>query len=394
MKEDTITGYLGEYMRWRGDLTFHQSPFCSVDSLALTMLSYLEPEKISEPGEKTDHITLRELSERYTRRYTAPQKPGKLSMMSKAPELLTLMASSRRFRNILLENYESCIDTELEGQFAAMTFYLKDYGIYITFRGTDNNMIGWKEDFNMSYLSSIPAQGSAVKYLKSQTAEGDRSVMLGGHSKGGNLAVYAAACVDESAAERIMEIHSFDGPGFSGDFFRTEGYGRIRDKIRHFMPQGSFVGKLFEHQGEIRIIQSTARGVVQHIPTNWKISGSDFIYAQEFEKSSRIFEDLAKGWLSGLKDEEKKLFIDTVFDILGGTEIQTTEELRSHLLKVRPVIRSARSLSKEQKDHVFRLLGILAKEAGSAARRNLFPQDSGDSEEEVKRIGEYLKIRK
>ena len=221
MKSENLMGYLGEYLRWRGELTFSQVPFCYADSLALTMLSYLNPEEVSEDQNSLKNVTLRELAQRYARFYIPVKKPSKLSMMARAPELLAIMASCVRFSEVEMTDYDCYVDTELEGQFAAMTFCFGEHSIYITYRGTDNNMIGWKEDFNMSYLNSVPAQKSAVQYLSNQYSRRWRQIILGGHSKGGNLAVYAAACADSRVKSSIRGVHNFDGPGFSEDFLRT-----------------------------------------------------------------------------------------------------------------------------------------------------------------------------
>ena len=382
MGSENLMGYLGEYLRWRGDLMFSQTPFCYADSLALTMLSYLNPEEVSKDQSSLKNITLRELSRRYARCYVPAKKPGKLSMMARAPELLALMASCRRFSEIEMADYDCYIDTELEGQFAAMTFSVGEHSIYITYRGTDNNMIGWKEDFNMSYLNSVPAQKSAVEYLSGQHRKGLEKIVIGGHSKGGNLAVYAASCADAKMKSLIAEVHSFDGPGFSEDFLQREDYGEISGRVIDFMPQGSLVGRLFEHRSQVKIIRSDSRGIMQHIPFHWKIEGGDFLYAEEFDTGSQIFCDIMAAWLSEPGNREKKMFIDAVFDVLEDTGISKTEELKVDLSKVRPLIQSVSGLPKESRSNFLRMIGTLLKETGYAVQQNLF---SSDAEERAKR---------
>ena len=381
MKSESLMGYLGDYLRWRGDLTFDQAPFCDADSLALTMLSYLNPEEVTAPGQKIAGVRLSELAQRYARFYTTAKKPGKLSMTARAPELLKLMAASKRFARVILEDYNSYVDTELEGQFAAMTFSSGRRSIYITYRGTDNHVIGWKEDFKMSYLESIPAQDSAVRYLEEQIAKErhvsfqGRRVILGGHSKGGNLAVYAAVCADPETAERILEVHNFDGPGFSEEFFENEGYPVLKERIVNFMPQGSIVGKLFEHRSPVRIVRSDARGVLQHVPFSWQIQGGDFLLEEDFNKSSRIFESAVASWLSGKDDEEKKAFIDALFDMLEESGIEKTEDLWSDKMRLKPVFRILRSMTREERDSFFSFFTALLRETGIAVQKNLFADE-------------------
>ena len=381
-------GYLGEYLQWRGDLTFAQAPFCAADSLMLTMLSYLTPEKVTVPGEKNVGIRLGELARRYDLFYVPEKNPGRLSMTARAPELLKRMASTVRFSGVVLEDYSNHTDIAQDGRFAAMTFSAGKDSIYIAYRGTDNNIIGWKEDFNMSYLESVPAQKRAADYLKKQAgarvSAGTFSgkIMTGGHSKGGNLAVYAAVCADEKTAERIVEVHNFDGPGFSEEFFRLPGYPSVKNKIINFLPQGSLVGRLFEHRGKMCIVRSEARGILQHIPFSWKIRGGNFVFEEEFDRSSQIFDDMMTAWISGKNDEEKKVFIDGVFDLLEEYGIDTTEELKHDLTKVRPVFKLLKGMPKEDRDVFFRFMAALLREAGLAVQKNLFGnEEATDSSE-------------
>ena len=378
------TGYLGEYLRWKGNLTFEQAPFSDADSLALTMLSYLNPEEVTAPEKNICGMRLPELARRYDLFYVPRKNPGKLSMTARAPELLALMASTVRFSGVTLEDYTSYTDDEMEGCFAAMTFSTGRDSIYIAYRGTDDRMIGWKEDFNMSYLESVPAQKSAAAYLKKQAevlARGSNSagkIFAGGHSKGGNLAVYAAVCAGGEAAGLISEIHNFDGPGFSADFFRFSGYAAVEDKIVNFMPQGSLVGMLFEHGGAVRIVRSDARGILQHVPFSWKIEGGNFLAGEGFHRSSLIFREMMAAWISGKNDKEKKIFIDAIFGVLQKSGIETTGELRHDIMKIGPVFRLLHRMSGEERDTFFRFIAALAREAGLAVQKN-FLRNAGEA---------------
>ena len=238
----------------------------------------------------------------------------------------------------------------------------------------------------MSYLESIPAQDSAVRYLEEQIAKErhvscqGRRVILGGHSKGGNLAVYAAVCADPETAERILEVHNFDGPGFSEEFFENEGYPVLKERIVNFMPQGSIVGKLFEHRSPVRIVRSDARGVLQHVPFSWQIQGGDFLLEEDFNKSSRIFESAVASWLSGKDDEEKKAFIDALFDMLEESGIEKTEDLWSDKMRLKPVFRILRSMTREERDSFFSFFTALLRETGIAIQKNLFADEEMSEE--------------
>ena len=148
------------------------------------------------------------------------------------------------------------------------------------------------------------------------------------------------------------------------------------------MPQGSLVGRLFEHRSQVKIVRSDSRGIMQHIPFYWRIEGGDFLYAEEFDTSSQIFCDIMAAWLSEPDNREKKMFIDAVFDVLEDTGISTTEELKADLSKVRPLIQSVSGLPKESRSNFLRMIGALLKETGYAVQQSLF---SSGAEEKSKR---------
>ena len=368
-KAENRMGYVAEYLKWRGDLSFSQAPFCEADSLILTMLSYLSPEDVLPFPGSLREISLRDLARIYGRYYRPPEQVGKLSMTARAPELLALLSVSLRFSGVRLTGYDVFLDEE--EQFAAMTFASGERSVYVAFRGTDENLSGWREDFNLACRGSGPAQESAVRYLNRRIGGKTEAVILGGHSKGGNLAIYAAARADRAVRSRICEIHSFDGPGFSHEFLNGADYRRIEGRVIHFMPQGSLVGRLFEHRAEVRIVESESRGILQHVPFNWKILGENFVPAESFDTGSELFSDIMKNWIGGLEDGEKRLFIDALFDLLEDTGIERTEELRVELPKVKRLLRSIGAMPRESRENLLKLLGMLLKETGSAVQKNV-----------------------
>ena len=357
-------------------------PFGPADSLIFTVLSYLTPEIVVPDFAGRRGITLKKLAQLYGEFYMPPVSPGRFSMEARAPELLRHLAGARRFSEIAVTDYESFLDEEKESQFAAMTLSLKDGSIYITYRGTDDHIIGWKEDFNMSYRDSVPSQKRALLYLNRQAEKAEtQRIFLGGHSKGGNLAVYAASCAGRTVQRKIRGIHCFDSPGFSEDFFSRPGYRDILSGIVHFMPEESMVGRLFEHRAEIRIVKSGARGLLQHIPFYWRISGGDFVYTRSFGRSSRLFAEIMRNWISGPDDAEKKMFIDALFDLLKDAGIRTTEEMRFDSVKIRRLIESIGSMPEKNRKNFFRWAGRLLKETGWTVQKDLlsFGKESGSS---------------
>jgi len=196
--------------------------------------------------------------------------------------------------------------------------------IYVAFRGTDDTIVGWKEDFNMAFSEEVPAQREAVKYIEE---EKEGSLLVGGHSKGGNLAVYASAKAKASVQERIVSIYNDDGPGFLEGFLSSPGYERISDRIHTVVPRSSIIGMLLCRKEAHRVVDSNERGIFQHDPYSWQVLGPDFIECSSLSKGALLFDESVKSWLSSISKEERSSFIDTVFDSLEKADVNHTNEL-------------------------------------------------------------------
>ena len=205
-----------DYIKWRGDINFEQSKFNEIDNLILSRFSYFPFDKIIEENEI---VTIKELSKRFQK-----QDVTKLPILWKDDvDLFPLIGESKRFGELLATKYINKIDPEQEKQFAAITVLMPDDTIFISYRGTDNTIVGWKEDLNMSFKSHIASQLSAKKYLEMIAKEySDKKIRIGGHSKGGNIAVYAATFVSQEIKDRIINVYNNDGPGFCDDVIETQ----------------------------------------------------------------------------------------------------------------------------------------------------------------------------
>lgn len=237
-----------DYLKWR-DIPIEKIEQNEVDNLILSRISYFPFDGILDKGEK---ITLKEAYDRYLR------KKKKTHFLQKEDkELFEVISNSIRFKDIFISNYINKVDLLEEKQFSAITFFLPDDTIYVAFRGTDDTLVGWKEDLNMSYSEYIPAQEDAVKYLEDIARRNKLPLIVGGHSKGGNLAIYASAFCKESIKSRIMRIYNNDGPGFSKNVVENKKYKNIVEKIYTYIPQTSIIGRLLNHEGKATIIKST-----------------------------------------------------------------------------------------------------------------------------------------
>lgn len=340
-------GNIIDYLHWRGDLTFAQSKFNKVDNLILSMLAYVELTEVMPPEDSDETITIKEASSHYFTLHDMDKiSTGRLI----SHDIITLfftMASTPRFSNLQLSHYVNHIDLEAEKQFSALTIQLDENTLFIAFRGTDDTIVGWKEDFNMSFQTPVPSQTEAVEYLKWIMSKSRCRLYLGGHSKGGNLAVYAAAFSGYRARRRVIEVYNNDGPGFTQQVIQTENYKRIQDKIYTYVPQSSVVGMLLEHEEEYRVVHSSQKGLYQHDPFSWEVSGKDFVYEEVLTPASQIFDRTLKEWILQMEDEQKAEFVDGLFAIIAQKEYRTLSEL--NLRSLGGMMRSFQSMDEETK---------------------------------------------
>lgn len=299
-----------DYVQWRGDLSFSISSVNEVDGLIFSELSYLSWEV--GLGE-TDKETLSSLWETMKdKKYTRPIYADKDSQLFEA------VAHSRRFENVVVNHFTTETDAELNMQFSAVTFDLDSQTRFVAFRGTDGSIVGWKEDFNMAFSAPIPAQQRAIDYLTTLAEEDSRELYVGGHSKGGNLAVYAASFVDDTILSRISQIYNYDGPGLSDQVDAERAYQRLCTKVRTILPKASMIGMLLFQSKDFTIVESDSISIMQHSPFYWHVIGNQFIQGIR-SKDSESMEKIIHTWLLNTTDKERHVLIDVFFDIVQAT---------------------------------------------------------------------------
>lgn len=301
-----------EYLKWRGDLAFTQDPVNSVDALIFSTLAYVSYFDTNRE-ETWKAVKLRDAAQSFFQQESLEEK----YRVKNDLELLRKAAETERFGNTELTMYRDELIPEQETQFAAMTFLLDDGSMFLAFRGTDNTLVGWKEDFNMSFQQTVPAQRLAVQYVREAAAEYENPIYLGGHSKGGNLAVFAAARSSPMVQRRIREVYNHDGPGFTSYLMGDPGYLAMIPQIRTFIPQSSVIGMLLEHEEPYTVIESKTVGLLQHDPYSWEILGKSFISVNEVAQSSQFLDATIKDWFSNMSNGERNQLVDVMFGILG-----------------------------------------------------------------------------
>ena len=320
------------YIDWRGDLSFEQSAFNAVDAAIFCQILYLNFDGLFPDTGFRRFLTLAELSERFFSADDFPVRRETGVLINKrTTDLLFAAGKSRRFAGVKLCGCVSVLDLNREEQFSAVTCILKKDAAFIAYRGTDDTIVGWKEDFNLAVQDVVPAQEDARAYLAEAAAHLHGTIFVGGHSKGGNLAVFAAANAVRRVQERIAVIYNFDGPGFPEEKIGSSGFQAVIPKVLTFQPQLSVVGMLFERAGECRIVESKETGLFQHDIFSWNVLGVDFVLRDRFEKASEFFHDTVNSWIKTLDIEKRKIFIGTIFDILAASDAKTNTDLEKNI---------------------------------------------------------------
>ena len=319
-----------DYISWRGDLSLEQSQFNEVDNLILACFSYVNLDGIPAVT-KQKGIGLKKLTEEFMKLHTMKELEADKSFIRLAPFMMMEMAKSVRFGKCVVRNYVNDIVMEAEQQFAAMEIVLEDGTSYVSFRGTDDTIIGWKEDFNLS-TGVVPAQKRAIEYLQKISEHTDGMLRVGGHSKGGNLAIYGSVMC-KSAHEKILEIYSNDGPGFSREFQELPETKEMMPKIIRIIPEYSIIGTLLEHEKEPVIVASSSKGLLQHDGFSWEVQGPALVRRDSLNKTALRFIEILHKWIDGMDTEQKRLLIEDLFATLQASGYENLSEVQSGGLK-------------------------------------------------------------
>ncbi|HFI0175441.1 TPA: DUF2974 domain-containing protein [Streptococcus suis] len=336
--------------------SFYDQPLNKLDILALTELSYLPfdrlvPTSFTETGIRLDH-----LAEQFEATYQNDFPP--FSMVTKNRlALFALLAKSIRFKSIKAFGFVDDYQLDQEQQFAAISYRLDRQTVLTCFRGTDDTIIGWKEDFQMTYMDEIPAQRSASDYLEKIMSNQKENFYIAGHSKGGNLALYSASKQSSDLQERIVAVYPFDAPGLHKKHLESPGYQAIQNRIYPLIPQNSIVGMMLETPENAQIVQSNTIGLLQHITFSWEIEGTDFKSAPALTSDSLQTDQTLKAWTASLTDEELKDFFDLFFGIFIQAGIERFSDITVNpLQKLQEMDRLRKELSPQEADMMDKLI--------------------------------------
>ncbi len=337
-----------DYLDWRGDLTFAQSPFNEVDNLLLSQLVYVDLAGIVPGPESKEKIRIAEASRIFFATHDEKKIMEKVSMTKTAMYILKKMAESERYKNAMLGGYVNDISLKEQSQFSVVCVYLEDKSLFVAFSGTDDSIVGWRENFNMGYLSETPGQIKAMNYLNKMVGIGQWRVRVGGHSKGGNLSVYAAVHCKSSIKRKIINVYSNDGPGFSQEMIQSEAYQEMLPKIRTIIPESSIIGMLLEHEEDYIVVKSTNKGLGQHDAMSWEVLGTRFLYSDNVTRESVLLDETMTEWLRGLDSAQREEIIEAVFKLLEDANIRSVDDFTKLKWKdVQDILKAINTLPKE-----------------------------------------------
>ena len=362
---------LFDYLKWRNDVSLRAAPFNEIDNVVLSYLAYADFGELLQ--EEKRRVSIETCFKRFCKKHDLANVRESKLFIERAPLLLEDMVCGARFRGTKVVHFREVFDKEKVQQFAALVFLLPDGTKYVSFRGTDLSITGWKEDFLMSFTAETEGAKEAVSYLNEVAACVEGDLILGGHSKGGNFAMFAAAFCDDAVKERILKVYNNDGPGFREEIVRSAAYRELLPKITNIVPQTSIIGRLLSNEAAHTVVKSTAAGIFQHDVTTWEVTKDKFVRAEPDAFSDFVEKSLGT-WLETMDDEARKSLVETVFSMIEMTEAETFAEFGENLFKNTGfIIKGLGRLPKEKRSELTAALGGLA-EAGRATVLDKMPK--------------------
>ena len=324
-------GTLSDYISWRGDLTFEQAPLNEVDSLIFSLISYLDFKGIVPETHDGTTVPIRAAANAFFARNPDPKKISIGAIIPKdIIKIFRALKDCRRYRAVNMRAHVNVIDLSREMQFSATTFFPTPETMLVAFRGTDDTLVGWKEDFNMSFMQTVPAQAAAVSYLEEAASVfSGKTIHIAGHSKGGNLSVYAATRCSKSIKKKLETVWSHDGPGFVEGFLNDPDYIKTKHLIKSFVPQSSLIGMLMEHDENYHVVKSRQSGLWQHDGVSWEVMGASFVHLRKVTNECRRRDKTVNEWIRTMTPDQREQFVDALYQLLSANNATTLTDLLS-----------------------------------------------------------------
>lgn len=358
---------ISDYLEWRGDLRFDQAPFNEVDNYIISKIGC--PDLTGIVPADASSVGIGEAVQTYFGRPGITEKSLGVLASEEILKTLKKLPDTERFRELRLSGYRRCTDVGANKQFSALTVHMPDGTSYVSFRGTDDSIVGWKENFLMAVMDVVPAQEEALAYLHWAAEAYAGPLIVGGHSKGGNLALFAAARAGEEIQRRILAVYNNDGPGFNQTFFEDPGFQKILDRTHYIVPQHSLIGTLLLQPCDFEVVKCPHTGIGSHDGFGWEVTRDHFVKADGLSRLSSTFNVALERQMENMTKEETSEFIDQLFDVLCTRGAENLTDLTDQ--KLGGLFSTLKSLRKETK--VYSLISEVAERMLKDIRRDVLP---------------------
>ncbi len=343
-----------DYLDWRGDISLTKDfPFNEVDSMIMARFSYLVFDKIK----MREKETIKDIASKMK------DIPNDKFLWNGDKELISNLGFSLRFKNLIVTDYIKVNNRSQEKQFGAITIHLSDEEMYVSFIGTDATIYGWKEDFNMGFMEHVPCQIMGREYLDNIAIKyPNKKIRIGGHSKGGNVAIYSAITIDKKIQDRIIKVYNYDGPGFNKDIINKYETNNIIKKIETYIPQDSIIGRVLYHKEKTTIVLSLEKGILEHDIFTWQILKNDLVRLARNTETSEMINKTLIEWVETTTNEQREILIDAIFELFYSTDANSFGEIKDNLMKNIPkIMKKYSSIKEEDKKVVTDMLGRIIK---------------------------------
>lgn len=346
---------INDYIYYYGEYTFKEKPFNEIDNVIFSLISYVDFNGILSKN-KQNKLTLENASNIYFLTHSKKMNDINILAIRKGIEVLKNACKSKRFKDVLMYNY--CYIGNESSQFSALTFeFLKNY-CYVAFEGTDQLISGWKEDLMMSCTFPVDAHKYAIKYLNKYFNHSSKKLIVGGHSKGGNLAEVSSMYCKNNIKKRIINIYSNDGQGLRKKELLSKQYKSIENRFIHIIPSNSVVGLLLRHSGNYLVIKSNAKGLLSHDATTWEVNYDKFT-KDKLTKFSKVLDEGVITWLDKYDDKQREIFIDCLFEVLEKNNIKTLIDIKKNKNLIFKIMKSSKDLNPIVKEMFIELLKVI-----------------------------------
>ena len=350
-----------DYLDIKGDVGFGQSPINEIDKIILARFSNLPFGKIVfEKKETIENVALKMLNLKDEDFFWKGDK-----------EFVQKIGKNIRYKDLIVSDYSEIKDLLIEKQFAAITIWISNKLRYVSFRGTDTSLVGWKEDFNMAFMDDIPAQKEGLEYLNSIGKKYRGKLIVGGHSKGGNISIYASMRCKPTIRRKILEIINADGPGFNEKVIKSKEYLKILERINTYIPQSSIIGRLLEHEDNYEIVYSSQKGVMQHDIYSWQLEGDNLVRVNDLTDESKIVSKVLKKWLEDTTPNQRENFFNIIYEVLVSTDVKDFNDFNIDTFKkIKTIIKSYKNIEKEERKEIEEMFKLLLESIISAIKDN------------------------